>query len=85
MKPMKILFLDIDGVVNHQEFYERRANDETIKSLPYPLCEFDPLVVNRINYILDETNSKLVISSSWRFNEHLQNIFDNVGFKHNIF
>lgn len=85
MSQMKILFLDIDGVVNHQEFYKRRENDETLKSLPYPLCEFDPLVVDRINYILDETNSKLVISSSWRFNEHLQNIFDNVGFKHKIY
>lgn len=83
---MKILFLDLDGVVNHQEFYRRRANDEVLKNLPYPLCEFDPLVVNRINYILDETNnSKLVVSSSWRFDKHLQNIFDNVGFKHKIY
>lgn len=33
---MKILFLDLDGVVNHQEFYRRRANDEVLKNLPYP-------------------------------------------------
>ena len=35
MNPMKILFLDILGVVNHQEFYERRENDKTLKSLPF--------------------------------------------------
>lgn len=82
---MKVLFLDIDGVLNHQEFYERRENDTYLKSLSYPLTEFDPLVVERINDILDKTDSKLVISSSWRFDENLQNIFTKVGFKHKIF
>lgn len=53
--------------------------------MPYPLSEFDPLVVKRINDIIDETKCKLVVSSSWRFDENLQNIFDEVGFKHKLF
>ena len=80
---MKVLFLDIDGVCNHQQYYKSAyyiGND-----LQYPLSEFDPLVVNRINEILDKTNAKLVLSSSWRFTDNIQNILTKVGFTHLIY
>lgn len=82
---MKALFLDIDGVLNHQVFYMRRDEEEHLKSLPYPLCEFDPISVGCLNRILDVTGAKLVLSSSWRFDEGLENIFREAGITHGIY
>ena len=82
---IKILFLDIDGCLNHQEFYKNRSNNKIVQDLPYPLNEFDPVCVSLINDILDKTKSKLVLSSDWRFTEGIENIFKAVGFKHKIY
>lgn len=77
----KFLFLDIDGVLNHEEFYrirfEKLKNKEELP--PYPLCEFDSFCVGQVNRILAETNANLVISSSWRFDKDLKNILQKVG------
>lgn len=78
----KLLFLDIDGVLNSEHFYCNRSKSD---SLPYPLSEFDPISVKELNRILDETDAKLIISSSWRFDEGLDNIFMKVGITHRIF
>lgn len=53
---MKIIFLDIDGVLNHPEVY-------TKKSGAYPLCY---KCVGRLMNILNRTDAKIVISSTWR-------------------
>lgn len=82
---MKALFLDIDGVLNHEDFFVKRAEKaENNEFLSYPLDQFDPLCVERVNRILDETEAKLIISSSWRFTKGLDNILTTVGFKHPI-
>lgn len=54
---MKILFLDIDGVLNNTPFL--RANSG--------LCEFDPDNVLNLIYTINETNCQIVVSSSWRY------------------
>ena len=83
---MKVLFLDIEGVLNHENFFLKRAEmAEENNFLPYPLNQFDPLCVERVNRILDETDAKLVISSSWRFTKGLDIILTTVGLKHPIF
>lgn len=74
---MKVLFLDIDGVLNSDTFYLNRPKE--IKHLPYPLSEFDPACVARLNRILDETKARLVISSSWRHGAFLNRILSKVG------
>ena len=78
----KYLFLDIDGVLNHEKFYQNRFNLlKQHKEIPsYPLCEFD-----QVNRILDETNANLVISSSWRFDKDLKNILKKVGLRFDNF
>ena len=82
---MKIIFLDIDGVLNHQDWYKRRHNtisQEEIAS-KYPFYEFDPVSVANLNLIIDETGAKVVISSTWRHGrsvEDLQGLLNQVGF-----
>ena len=64
---MKVIFLDIDGVLNTHEsattlresFVERGADLMGFN-------RFDKNCVARVNRITDETGAKIVISSSWR-------------------
>lgn len=82
---MKVIFLDIDGVLNHQEWYRKRKDtvDQNDISSHYPFYEFDPESVKQLNRIIDETGAKVVVSSTWRIGrraEDLQEILDRVGF-----
>lgn len=73
----KYLFLDIDGVLNHDEWFESdgyRRNPQEWK-----VSMFDPACVERVNRILSETGAKLVVSSSWRSMSDLKDIFKGVG------
>ena len=64
---MKVIFLDFDGVLNSSGYsatlFEagRPTKDEYGQEL------FDPETVNLLNRIVDETEAKIVISSSWRY------------------
>jgi len=65
---MKILFLDIDGVLNSQEYFADETNFAVEPStyLGYYAEKMDPKLVLRLNEILARTGAKVVISSSWR-------------------
>ena len=75
MKKDKYLFLDIDGVMNH-ELWLHHAHT---KNLPSPQFWFDPVCVERVNTILEETGARLVVSSSWRSDPNLKEQFAVVG------
>lgn len=49
---MKVLFLDIDGVLNNARIQSPRI---------------DPGAIQLLNYVLDQTGAKVVVSSMWRF------------------
>lgn len=73
----KYLFLDIDGVLNHDEWFgspEYKNSQENWK-----VSMFDPKCVERVNKILQETWAELVVSSSWRSMADLEKIFEGVG------
>ncbi len=53
---MKVLFLDIDGVLNGHE-----------KHTDSPYTTIRPDCVRRLNEVLKATEAKLVISSAWRY------------------
>jgi hypothetical protein len=72
---MKYLFLDIDGVMNHEQWLHLAYKQK----LPSPEFWFDPVCVDRLNRILSETGAKLVISSSWRSDPNLKEQFAKVG------
>lgn len=70
---MKILYLDIDGVL--LPLYK---NNGFFNYKTHKLEKFPPSCVNALNYILTETNCEIVISSDWRKHfslEELQEIF----------
>ena len=61
---MKIIFLDVDGVLNTSEtFRRRRIEYEKTKKWN---VEIDLDRVARLKYIINMTGAKVVLSSSWR-------------------
>lgn len=58
---MKIIFLDIDGVLNSEIYY--RSVDRTAKDW----SRFDPTAVDLIKKLVNEFFAQIVISSTWRF------------------
>lgn len=83
---MKVIFLDIDGVLNSQCWYQKRMDIDKLATdidSQYPMYEFDPEAVLRLNSIIEKTDAKVVISSTWRIGrtvKQLQTILESVGF-----
>jgi hypothetical protein len=67
---MKVLFLDIDGVLNPF----RTDSDGNITT------KLDDDCVNRLCRIIHETNCVVVISSSWKASNHLMDVLEEVLF-----
>lgn len=57
---MKILFLDIDGVLVNRASYSLPGSGSASRSIAHPDC------VKALNRILTETGAFIVISSVWR-------------------
>lgn len=91
----KILFLDIDGVLNSEDWYK----SDKAQALRFPIegqkldrndpkyhaFHFDPFKIELLEMIIASTGCEIVISSSWRKNreiETLQTIFKNMNFKY---
>jgi hypothetical protein len=66
---MKVIFLDIDGVLNSQNFIHSFNGKWELHSV-------DPNAINVLNEIIKATNAKIVISSSWRIILDLNEIKD---------
>ena len=67
---MKIIFLDIDGVLNSDEYFDK------IKNLNINGIEND-IDVSKIVLLkksLDETGAKVVLTSSWRYTRKAQEL-----------
>jgi hypothetical protein len=74
----KFIFLDLDGVLNHENFYVSRVKISL--SEEWHKRYFCPKTVKRLNQITDETGAKIVFSSSHRF--HFETFEELVeGFK----
>ena len=60
----KIIFLDIDGVLNTQDWHSRMTKDTPRDEFGWA---FDPVAVENLAHIVKETGASIVISSSWKF------------------
>lgn len=80
---MKVIFLDIDGVLNHEKHYTWLMETDELTSLQlvYPFSEFNPESCKILNRIIDETDAKIVLSSSWRLDgkEQINQLFKHFG------
>lgn len=79
---MQVIFLDIDGVFNSQEWYTERM--DVGRSYDYPLDEFSPELVRNFNEVIEKTKAKIVVSSTWRIGRslpELRDLFRFVGIK----
>lgn len=85
---MKIIFCDIDGVLNSAESFKRR-NKMVVEKLIYDNqvdWPTEPMLSN-LNNIIKATDAKIVISSTWRFLHQLadlRGIFNRQGLKGEI-
>ena len=75
---MKVLFLDIDGVLNSAEWSQENHQlrlklqemglSETVEmnKCRFPLGHLSPRLIDKLNTICEFTDCKIVISSTWR-------------------
>ena len=54
---MKVIFLDIDGVLNSKRYDNESGINRKV---------MDPTRLDLLRYIVDETEAEIVLSSSWR-------------------
>jgi hypothetical protein len=84
----KILFLDIDGVLNHDKFYEDRWKNQHLENNTIHdrlTDEIDIESIKKLNKIVRETGCEIVISSTWRLGqtiEEIADIFSSAGFRY---
>ncbi len=57
---MKIIFLDIDGVLNSEQFYENKSDRELMDT---PFDRANALVLKKI---IEATDASVVLTSTWR-------------------
>ncbi len=71
--PMKLIFLDIDGVLNNYEWFGRMYAGNVD---PYLVRReiLDRVSVGVLNHIIKQTGAKVVISSSWRFGRTVEDM-----------
>jgi hypothetical protein len=69
---MKIIFLDIDGVLNNDFWFEKRLelgfDPESDKDIYDKIWYLHPDKVKLLNKLIQKTGAKVVLSSSWRKN-----------------
>lgn len=82
---MRVLFLDIDGVLNSHAFIATRGPDRV--GGHWAARDIDPAAVARLNRVLEATEALVVVSSMWRLLHRrtvLCDILGECGFKGKI-
>lgn len=65
---MKIIFLDIDGVLNNEDSDLVYLDESSILAGGF----FCPELVEKLNTILQQTGAKIVLSSTWRLGLNIE-------------
>ena len=62
----KILFLDIDWVLNHDTWDLSKERKLILRKRGFPYSDLDPQCLQRLRDIVDETDCEVWLSSTWR-------------------
>lgn len=73
----KIIFMDVDGVLNYTKWY---YDDRNPGNLYGQEGEIDPECVRRIVNICEKTGAKIVLSSDWRIDKNSIKRLERAGF-----
>lgn len=82
---MKIVFLDIDGVLNGHEYFKELTEIKGGKQVYEDML--NPKGLALLDRILDETGAVIVMSSTWRYAHPLTKIqwmFEKQGFRNSL-
>jgi hypothetical protein len=84
---VKVIFLDFDGVLNCKAYFEAcldRGSEPTTSDEDSEASALDPEALSRLNRIVEATDAKVVVSSSWRHGrsvEQLETLLRSRGFR----
>ncbi len=67
--PIKVIFLDVDGVLVHTGTVGRRRKLVNPTRVQGYIAQLDEVCVQRLKDVLEQTGALLVISSTWRLFE----------------
>lgn len=73
---MNYLFLDIDGVLNTGR-YSNYLEENGLSETDADGYLFDTEAVKNLQYIIEETDAKIIITSTWRLDGDMQAIWHN--------
>ena len=73
---MNYLFLGIEGVLD-TERYSNYLVDNGLCETDADGYLFDPKAVENLEYIIEETDAKIIITSTWRFDGDMQALWHN--------
>ncbi len=80
---MNIIFLDVDGVLNSQnkliELYNKTHKSHSGMNFP-----FDENCFENLKILVEETNSKIVITSTWRKYQEKIKLLNSILDKYNL-
>lgn len=77
MNKRKIVFMDVDGVLNYTKWY---VDDRNPGNLYGQEGDIDPYCVNRIVNICKQTGAEIVLSSDWRISKSSIPRLERAGF-----
>ena len=80
---MKVIFLDIDGVLNADDDFggKSKPNPYVSSDDGNRYCGISKAKIRNLKYIIDKTGAKIVLVSSWKYDyvEYLRRHYNRVG------
>lgn len=61
-----LIFLDVDGVLNHKKWFKSQIPKRGRTEMEYYGSLIDPVAVKNLNWLVQESDAEIVVSSTWR-------------------